>query len=564
MDSLQAIFPGNDTKYLQSVLDYCKNSVEQAVDFILSGAELPEQKNDKNRGNSLNKFVVDYLRETLGTNCDFSDVELRTSDGVTVFAHEVILGSRSELMHILLQSIPSEPGRPKKLNLSDTGFDISHKLLTYLLEYIYTDTVQLPDVILADMLSLADGLDLGGLRKKCELGIDSVSNTIGDDFLKVLNSPEYPSDITFMVQDKPILCHKIILCGGSEYFRAMFKLKMAESSKSVIQIEDQQYEVFLSMLTVIYSNGKQIQSIINAENALDLFLVSNRYIVSSLQNECERYIKENLDVDNVCQILELASPLSDSLKFYCLKFIYAYYDDIKNTDTFKNNGNDTKNLIEQCYLNFKRDTVNFFENTLSLEQMTSIETNMKSQLASFLNKNLPLVAINQEIKGEVDSSTEMGRISFLLSNFKLQSSLNFRLVKNKDIDVQFNISNLEMSIAVYDIPLKMINSDWFFSQTKDPFHSEEGQFSTVIHKASIQMNFCLLPSSIASFSSSRSGSFSLPELQMKKFEFTYESLKPEMSYMNTKKIPKMGMLKITKSSKILTKAHHGTILPWED
>ena len=55
-------------------------------------------------------------------------------------------------------------------------------------------------------------------------------NTLGDDFVKLVNDPTF-SDVCFNVEGKKVHAHKAILVVRSKYFKAMFTTQMEEASK---------------------------------------------------------------------------------------------------------------------------------------------------------------------------------------------------------------------------------------------------------------------------------------------------------------------------------------------
>jgi hypothetical protein len=60
---------------------------------------------------------------------------------------------------------------------------------------------------------------------------------------KCINSEEY-SDVTFIVEDKPLYAHRIVL-GQTQYFKAMLEPgRLKESHSKEVPILDVSYEVF--------------------------------------------------------------------------------------------------------------------------------------------------------------------------------------------------------------------------------------------------------------------------------------------------------------------------------
>lgn len=79
------------------------------------------------------------------------------------------------------------------------------------------------------------------------------------NFLNILNQPEF-SDITLMVEGKPIYCHQVILASRSVYFEASFSHDFAEKEQRVATYNDVPYEFFMMFLRHIYSDSVKVET----------------------------------------------------------------------------------------------------------------------------------------------------------------------------------------------------------------------------------------------------------------------------------------------------------------
>ena len=79
------------------------------------------------------------------------------------------------------------------------------------------------------------------------------------NFLSILNQPEF-SDITLMVEGKPIYCHQVILASRSTYFEASFSHDFAEKEQRVATYNDVPYDFFMMFLRHIYSDTVKVES----------------------------------------------------------------------------------------------------------------------------------------------------------------------------------------------------------------------------------------------------------------------------------------------------------------
>jgi len=73
------------------------------------------------------------------------------------------------------------------------------------------------------------------------------THTVGADLKKLLNNPLF-SDITFIIENKPIYAHKSILFVRSEVLMTFLNSSFKESTQNQITIPEVKYQSFLSLL----------------------------------------------------------------------------------------------------------------------------------------------------------------------------------------------------------------------------------------------------------------------------------------------------------------------------
>ena len=86
-----------------------------------------------------------------------------------------------------------------------------------------------------------------------------LSSTDQRNFLNILNQPEF-SDITLMVEGKPIYCHQVILASRSVYFEASFSHEFTEKEQRVATYNDVPYDFFMMFLRHIYSDSVKVET----------------------------------------------------------------------------------------------------------------------------------------------------------------------------------------------------------------------------------------------------------------------------------------------------------------
>lgn len=168
----------------------------------------------------------------------------------------------------------------------------------------------------ARWLNSVDILNVATLEENISLQKSKMD--LNKDFRHLLNNKDY-SDVTFLIQNKCIYAHKIILFGRVEYFRHMFSEYMMEKNSSLIEIKEFDYETFLLFLEFIYTSDighKDIRQLIK------LYEIADAYSFNSLKKYCEDLISLALDTNIAIDILIIAYKCdSHVLENIALKFI---------------------------------------------------------------------------------------------------------------------------------------------------------------------------------------------------------------------------------------------------
>ena len=79
--------------------------------------------------------------------------------------------------------------------------------------------------------------------------------------MSLLNKREF-SDVTLMVDGKPIYAHQVILASRSTYFEALFTHDFSEKDLRVVDFNDSgiSYDQMMQLLKHIYSDNMKIES----------------------------------------------------------------------------------------------------------------------------------------------------------------------------------------------------------------------------------------------------------------------------------------------------------------
>lgn len=144
---------------------------------------------------------------------------------------------------------------------------------------------------------------------------------------------EEDSDVTILVGDHEFRAHVNILRSRSEVFAPMLKHDMLEKNKGQVHIPDCRPTVFRDFLLYLYT-GK-VEDISHG-NVFELFEICDKYDVRGLKNDCVRFLRQNLSVDLICDVLVLAMKHIESDLLKCaIRFFVDNADDILPSDDWQ-------------------------------------------------------------------------------------------------------------------------------------------------------------------------------------------------------------------------------------
>lgn len=157
--------------------------------------------------------------------------------------------------------------------------------------------------------------------------------TLMHDMRRLMNNEEL-SDVTFIVEDKPVYASRIHLAARSEHFRALLFGGMKESANGnvKIQISDVPYTVFVKIIEYLYTDNV---TDIGPDIAVPLLMAAERYLLGRLKGLCEDAIRKSITCDNVISLF-MASHRhrAAGLKEICLDFIIDNLDTVKKSRGF--------------------------------------------------------------------------------------------------------------------------------------------------------------------------------------------------------------------------------------
>ncbi|KAF8788722.1 Speckle-type POZ protein-like B like protein [Argiope bruennichi] len=146
----------------------------------------------------------------------------------------------------------------------------------------------------------------------------SANSSMREDFQNLYQEGTL-SDFTVKVGGEDLQAHKAILCARSPVFKAMLTSNMSENENNVVEISDLQAETVRRMLIFMYTNTVDD---LDWDTAKKLYFAADKYDIAILKQICSDFLKINLKLDNVGEVLALANMHSDEdLKNVALEFL---------------------------------------------------------------------------------------------------------------------------------------------------------------------------------------------------------------------------------------------------
>lgn len=128
-------------------------------------------------------------------------------------------------------------------------------------------------------------------------------------FARYINSQEF-SDVSFLVYEQDhegesrlFHGHKNILAAISPWFQMLFTNGMKESGQHEIKIHGVQHATFYRLLSYCYSFKINIEGV---HDAYEMLKASDRFQIKFIREEALRYLRRELNEDNIWEIWDYA------------------------------------------------------------------------------------------------------------------------------------------------------------------------------------------------------------------------------------------------------------------
>lgn len=170
------------------------------------------------------------------------------------------------------------------------------------------------------------------------VNIDIPESSLINDLRSFLNE-ERLSDVTFIVEGKPVYAHKM-LCMRCPCFQSMFEESVGDS----IPVPNTTYRAFLALLEYLYTDRVEVN--LDTAMHMDLFVVADHFGVERLKRICEKRILISINIDTVSTILSAAhAHTAHGLRQSCMDYILRNFDEVSKTQGFEEMGRNNVELL---------------------------------------------------------------------------------------------------------------------------------------------------------------------------------------------------------------------------
>lgn len=159
----------------------------------------------------------------------------------------------------------------------------------------------------------------------------SHSGRVAQGIMKLCLEEELFADVTISVEGREFQLHRLVLSAQSCFFRSMFTSNLKEAHNRVIVLQDVSESVFQLLVDYIYHGTVKLR----AEELQEIYEVSDMYQLTSLFEECSRFLARTVQVGDCLQVMWLADRHSDPELYtaakHCAK---AHLAQLQSTDEF--------------------------------------------------------------------------------------------------------------------------------------------------------------------------------------------------------------------------------------
>ena len=168
-------------------------------------------------------------------------------------------------------------------------------------------------------------------------------STLIGDFSAFVDS-DVLSDVRFLVEDRVVHAHKLVVCARAPVFRAMFLggEYMESRANKEIELPGLRHHIFLMLLEYLYTDSATVST----ENAMELFQAADQFGVERLKRICEDKMLASINPKNAASLFLTADVHNATqLRRHCLYYILANFTEVTKSEAFQAMGRENVELV---------------------------------------------------------------------------------------------------------------------------------------------------------------------------------------------------------------------------
>jgi hypothetical protein len=162
----------------------------------------------------------------------------------------------------------------------------------------------------------------------------NLTPVFGEFIAAGFTSPLATADVSFRCGNTTFFAHREVVGKRCDHFGALFHSGMRDANdKEVAIIPACEAQAFRDFLVYLYTDDDDV---VNGDNVQELLELASFYQVKRLLAQCEVFLQESIDLENVCEYLDLADRHSAlQLKRFCESYIIDHFPKVKLTAGFQ-------------------------------------------------------------------------------------------------------------------------------------------------------------------------------------------------------------------------------------
>ncbi|CAI4233274.1 unnamed protein product [Auanema sp. JU1783] len=153
------------------------------------------------------------------------------------------------------------------------------------------------------------------------------------DSLKVAFDDPISSDLVISVEGNRIHVHKSLLKIRCEYFKTRLGGLWEENNGNIIEVKDFPFSIYKSFLFWVYTDELTVDGV---EDAVGLLELSNCYCETVLKTKCANFLEKVISIENAAQLYAISLKYNvHTLEEHCFRFCMNHMTAVTQSESFR-------------------------------------------------------------------------------------------------------------------------------------------------------------------------------------------------------------------------------------